>query len=343
MSIVPYLVANTIDSLPHGTRIEDPFEFKVTDVEREPSTKRSHIIQAEDSEGNDFRFEVWETHYSRYMGWREGVRYRVRESIVGGDPPVLSSTDDLEVEILDEETRGSIVVMSDTHIGFGNRPKNRRLPERRMEKIDCIETFEIAVEKILDIQPDSVIHAGDIFDDDVKESEVERFNRCIDRLEEAGIIFYYVRGNHGDLAGGRAVSGHNGCVHLRWKGKEVRNAVLYGVNEEHDTEQWLNGSSLQRKEMPHIGVFHNELEDEEIADSDLDLFIRGHYHDGKNPDSPTQRGEDTLCLYPGSTESISKNYSNWGDQEVSIWELKFSDDRIDWERHGLMGDLKELR
>jgi DNA repair exonuclease SbcCD nuclease subunit len=329
--------------MPYGKRIEEPFVFEVNEVERNPNTRQTHTITAEDTEGNEFRFEVWEKHFS-YQGWREGIQYRVQKSLVGEKRgrPVLSSTRDMKVERVEERKRDSIVVMSDTHLGFKNRG-NPPLSKSRMDKIDCVEAFEVAVEKALELKPDSVINAGDIFDDDVEDEDVERFGRCIDRLNDEGILFYYVGGNHNDSKGDRALSKKDGCIHLNWKGKDFRNAVLYGVDEKHGAKKWLDRSSLQSSDKPHIGVFHHEIEDEKIEGSRLDLVIQGHYHDGDKTENIATVGGDTLRLYPGSTESLSRNYSEWDGQNPSIWELEFGGDGIDWERHSLKEKLENKR
>jgi DNA repair exonuclease SbcCD nuclease subunit len=335
-------VEDSIDDLSSG-RIESSLIFEITEVERDPNTSQTHIIKAKDTEGNDFRFEVWDEHLS-YQGWREGEKYSVRESRVDEKwgRPVLGSTKDMEFERLDQGTQDSIVVMTDTHLGFRNR-EDPSLSEDRMDKVDCVEAFEVAVEKTLEISPDSVINAGDIFDDDVGEEDVERFGRCIDRLNDQGILFYYVGGNHNDSKGDRVLSKKDGCIDLNWKGKDVRNVVLYGVDEKHGAEKWLDGSPLRGIDKPHVGVFHHEIKDEKIKESDLDLVVQGHYHDGDKPENLATVGGDTLRLYPGSTESISVNYSSWEEQNPSIWELEFGGDDIDWTRHSLRERLEDRR
>lgn len=329
----------TIDSLPQGERIHEPFEFEIISVDKKKG-KMTHLIDAEDVEGNWFRFRVWDTHLV-YQGWREGVRYRVRESRLN-EPHgnlVLSSTDDLEVELVNEEPRESIVVMSDTHLGFRNR-ENPPLSNSHMEQIDCVEAFEVAIEEILDIRPDSVINAGDIFDHEhVEGRDIRRFEKCLDRLRNAGILFYYVSGNHNNPKSDRTISNHDNSIHLNWKGKEVRNAVLYGVDENHDPKEWLGGP-YQKRHLPQIGVFHHELTREEIEDSGLDVFIRGHFHKHEKSNSSINLGEEFLYLQPGSVDGISRTCSNRYEQDPSIWELQFGDGKVDCIKHPLSKGLK---
>lgn len=336
----------TIDTLPQDKRINRSFEFETISVDRKDG-KMTHHITAEDTEGNFFKFRVWDTHHA-YQGWREGVRYEIREFRLNkphGDP-VLSSTDDLAVKLSDEEQRGSIVVMSDTHLGFRNR-EDPPLSESHMEQIDCVQAFEVAIEKTLEINPDCVINAGDIFDHEHVEGRgVRRFKKGINKLRESGILFYYVGGNHKDSKGNKAISEHNNCIHLNWKGRETRNAVLYGVDESHEPRDWLGGS-LQKEHLPQVGVFHHELEKEAIEDSGLDVFVRGHYHKAGHkagePRKSADIAEEVLFLQPGSVDGISRSYSNRYEQKPSIWELRFCDDRVDCVRHQLTDRLREKR
>ncbi len=89
------------------------------------------------------------------------------------------------------------VHISDTHLGFGTY--NRIDPETgiNQREMDFYGAFEKTIDETLTIQPDFVVHSGDLFD------TVRPQNRAIDvalrqlvRLSDAGIETILISGNH---------------------------------------------------------------------------------------------------------------------------------------------------
>jgi len=90
-----------------------------------------------------------------------------------------------------------IVHLSDTHLGFSAYSKLDVGEGINQREADFYHAFEEAFDKVLELKPDIVIHAGDLFD------TVRPQNRAIDfalrqliRLSEAGIETILISGNH---------------------------------------------------------------------------------------------------------------------------------------------------
>jgi len=90
-----------------------------------------------------------------------------------------------------------LVHFSDTHLGYGAYSKLDVAEGINQREADFYRSFEEAVDKIIELRPDLVIHAGDLFDG------VRPQNRAIDfalrqliRLSEAGIETILISGNH---------------------------------------------------------------------------------------------------------------------------------------------------
>jgi len=90
-----------------------------------------------------------------------------------------------------------LVHFSDTHLGFSAYSKLDVAYGINQREADFYHSFEEAVDKIIEIKPDLVVHAGDLFDG------VRPQNRAIDfalrqliRLSEAGIETVLISGNH---------------------------------------------------------------------------------------------------------------------------------------------------
>ncbi len=90
-----------------------------------------------------------------------------------------------------------LVHISDTHLGFSAYSKLDVAEGINQREADFYHSFEEAIDKVIELRPDLVIHAGDLFDG------VRPQNRAIDfalrqliRLSEAGIETILISGNH---------------------------------------------------------------------------------------------------------------------------------------------------
>jgi DNA repair exonuclease SbcCD nuclease subunit len=90
-----------------------------------------------------------------------------------------------------------LVHLSDTHLGFGTYSKVDEAQGINLREADFYSAFQQAIDKTIELRPDAVVHAGDLFD------TVRPQNRAIDfalrqiiRLSEAGIETVMISGNH---------------------------------------------------------------------------------------------------------------------------------------------------
>jgi exonuclease SbcD len=90
-----------------------------------------------------------------------------------------------------------IVHVSDTHLGFGAYTKLDPSEGFNQREADIYDAFRQAVDKAIELKPDVLVHAGDLFD------TIRPQNRAIDfalrqllRLSEAGIPTVLISGNH---------------------------------------------------------------------------------------------------------------------------------------------------
>lgn len=90
-----------------------------------------------------------------------------------------------------------LVHFSDTHLGFSAYSKVNPDEGINQRELDIYQAFQQAVDKIISMKPDVVIHSGDLFD------SVRPQNRAIDialkqliRLSDAGIETVLISGNH---------------------------------------------------------------------------------------------------------------------------------------------------
>jgi exonuclease SbcD len=87
--------------------------------------------------------------------------------------------------------------LSDTHLGFSAFSRLDPVEGINQRESDFYDAFRQAVDRAIDLKPDVVVHAGDLFD------TVRPQNRAIDfalrqmiRLSEAGIETVLISGNH---------------------------------------------------------------------------------------------------------------------------------------------------
>lgn len=90
-----------------------------------------------------------------------------------------------------------LVHISDTHLGFSAYSRLDQTEGINQREADIYAAFRQAVDKVIELRPDVVVHAGDLFD------TVRPQNRAIDfalrqllRLSEAGIETVLISGNH---------------------------------------------------------------------------------------------------------------------------------------------------
>jgi len=130
-----------------------------------------------------------------------------------------------------------IVHVSDTHLGFGTYTKLDPAEGFNQREADIYDAFRQAVDKAIELKPDAVVHAGDLFD------TIRPQNRAIDfalrqllRLSEAGIPTVLISGNHS-------------TPRLRETGS------IFRIFEHLDGIHPVHGPGVQRVEVGDISIF----------------------------------------------------------------------------------------
>jgi exonuclease SbcD len=89
-----------------------------------------------------------------------------------------------------------IIHLADSHLGFSSYGRLDQHGQNRIEEM-VYSGFERTIEKIVQLKPDAVIHAGDVFHHvRPKIKPLVVFQRGLQRLTEAGIPIIVISGNH---------------------------------------------------------------------------------------------------------------------------------------------------
>jgi exonuclease SbcD len=221
-----------------------------------------------------------------------------------------------------------IVHVADTHIGFS---AYRKVSEEdgpfkglNQREVDTYRSFEAFVDRVLELQPEVVLHSGDLFD------TVRPSNRALSfaleqlvRLSEAGIPTIIIAGNHStprlrETGSAFRLFEHLDNIHPVYRGSYERiavgdltvHAVPHSEGEgfkeqlpriERCVETKYNAAML------HAGIvgfsefrmneFNEQLVDSCYLKDDIDYIALGHFH---------QRYEVARnAFYSGSTERFS--------------------------------------
>jgi len=291
-------------------------------------------LRVADADGEEFTLKVWHTHGIETW-WREGWRYVLtdgRGSRRRRDEVVLHSTSDFAVHRPPDTV--DILALGDTHIGREHRPRDDNPPQHTARQ------FLAAMGYAMRYDVDAVVHAGDLFDEAPRESDMAIADAGFGMLHRHGVPFYHVFGNHGvETAETYYDERANGPVsHLDTAGTRIADTVaLYGVDHAQPTElQAMEPGFEPISDVSHrLLVVHTELDpprpNSNVAVEDLcrgleslDFIVAGHLHD---PESGVYEGIPIQFL--GSTADISANQSAQGP---SAWLLRFAPEGIACER-----------
>lgn len=257
--------------------------------------------------------------------------------------------------------------LGDTHIG---RSWPSGIKEGRIRA--SIKSFEFAVDKAIEKEVDFLIHTGDFFAKVYPwHRAVKRVNEILDRLREADIPIYVIRGNHDgrfDYGGWRRgiateLLQRGGIVHLidpktDPKGKKGfrdynENIRIYGIGYYgHKTSNKIDKyiKELDKSKL-NILLLHNFLDGytttfpskpsipiDKIKDLGFDYVGVGHDH---QPRPPKELG-DSLFVCSGST--IKEDFKE-SEQEKLVYLVEIEDDEIKAEKIPVPQeiDLKRIR
>ncbi|MBD3168202.1 MAG: hypothetical protein GF307_01885 [candidate division Zixibacteria bacterium] len=217
-----------------------------------------------------------------------------------------------------------IVHLADSHLGASSGSA-RLTPEGwNQREEDFIRVFETAIEKTVEMEPDLVLHAGDMFHIPRPTNRIiARAARALMKLADAGIPTIVISGNH-DTPKQRSIGSVFQVMELVpdiefvYQGKYERidvddcavHAIPHCLSQE-DFERELDQARADKTADFNILLAHgvvssipefsmNEFSEQFIPDSkmvDFDYVALGHYH-GYTRVFPN-------CYYAGSSERLS--------------------------------------
>ncbi|MFC7238438.1 exonuclease SbcCD subunit D [Saliphagus sp. GCM10025317] len=334
----------TIENLSPGDRLSGPMVFTVTEVCWDPEVARRAEVALVDCRGNELRLVDYEG-AKISIDWKRNHRYRISRCAVqaggGGYALELSPSKRTEIDSIGpiERTAG-ILVIGDTHVGRTTHP-------RTGETIDPIGAFSAAVDYGIEQDVDAVVHVGDIFHDTataVQAKAVEQ--RVFDPLAEAGIPFYYVRGNHSAEPGDELLASRDSVQVSRidTSGISVKSTVrLFGID--HHPEGKLRWHTLEFpnavSEPVSILILHQTLEQlsgpgrksvdlyqiQRRFGSQFDSVVSGHHHDARS-----KKWRGVPVMYAGAAERMSKNVD---PVDRVAWLLTVRDEAIAFEQYDI--------
>ncbi|MCJ7443565.1 MAG: DNA repair exonuclease [Methanotrichaceae archaeon] len=219
-----------------------------------------------------------------------------------------------------------IIHMADSHLGFSSHNRVDKFGRNQFEEM-VYKGFEEAIDKIIHLGPDAVVHAGDIFHNvRPRIRTLYVFKRCLEKLSEAGIPIIIISGNHDAPKSSSSTSPFvifEGLrdVHIAHKAHyerfEVGDHLFHCIPFCLDPKDYLNEFGKIERSGQDVLVLHGLVEalkgkklrtigEHEIKDSmlksDFDYIALGHYH-GQVPISNN-------AWYSGSIE-----YFNFGESE----------------------------
>jgi exonuclease SbcD len=219
-----------------------------------------------------------------------------------------------------------IVHLADSHLGFSSYSRLDQHGQNRIEEM-VYSGFEQAVEKIIQIHPDAVVHAGDVFHHvRPKIKPLVIFQRGLQRLNGAGIPVIVISGNHdapksySQTSPFRLFDGLRGVYiaqRYQYERFEIGDYNFHCIPFCLEPQDYLDEfqkierkgrdvlvmhglvESLKNRKMRSVG--EHELKDS-LLKSEFDYIALGHFH-GQTPIAAN-------AWYSGSVE-----YFNFGEAE----------------------------
>jgi len=202
-----------------------------------------------------------------------------------------------------------VIHTGDTHIGYAQYHS----PVRRQ---DFRDAFAAVVDDAIESDVDAVVHAGDLFHDRRPElGDLMGTISVLRRLDDAGIPFLAVVGNHESARGGQWLDLFERLGLATRLGDDpvvVGNTAFYGldhvpVSRRDDLDYAFADHDAEHAALVAHGLFepfaHADWDTETVlaeSDIDFDAMLLGDNH---TPD--TAEVADTWVTYPGSTERAS--------------------------------------
>lgn len=214
--------------------------------------------------------------------------------------------------------------MADSHLGFSNYSRVDKYGRNLVEET-IYEGFNQAVDRIIELKPDAVVHAGDVFHHvRPRIRPLYAFKQGLEKLQDAGIPVVVISGNHDAPKSYSAISPF--YIYEGMKGVNIAHRYKYEcfdlgdrtvhcipfcldsgdylkefgkINRSGNDVLVMHGlvESLSNKKMRTVGE-HTLLDS--LLKSDFDYIALGHYH------GQAQISEN--AWYSGSIE-----YFNFGE------------------------------
>ncbi len=221
------------------------------------------------------------------------------------------------------------VHISDTHIGYSAYTALDPHTGRNQREVDIENAFRQAVDMILDIRPDFVIHSGDLFHTVRPSNRAVGFSmEEIARITDADIPFIVIAGNHSAPRMRETgsvfriitkVKGVRAAYREKYERTGVGDSMIHLLPHVHGGERFMEQAALMEPSKEHgcnIAVLHAGVEGLRAfkystgeANEDLinmaaigegfDYIAFGHYHEF------TELNE--RAYYSGATERLSFN------------------------------------
>ncbi|QSG16362.1 metallophosphoesterase family protein [Halapricum desulfuricans] len=313
-------------------------------MDRNSGKSRQAEVSLVDTAGTPLRLIDYEGAETQ-VDWKAGYQYQISrcKAQKGGGGYDLELAPSKRTRItplgpVEECTR--ILIVGDTHVGRTKHP-------RTGEKIDPIDAFSTAVAYGIERSVDAVVHVGDIFHDTATPVQALFVDQTVfDPLADAGIPFYYVRGNHQSTAGNELLEDRDGTLasNIDTSGVSVNSTLrLFGIN--HHPEGDLQYDNLEFPdtviESTSILVLHQtlaQLTDRGTKSVDLDQIIGqfsnrfdfilcGHHHDATRQDWC-----GVPVMYTGAVERMS---TNTDPTDRVAWLLTVADDSVSCEQYNI--------
>ncbi|WP_283403034.1 DNA double-strand break repair protein Mre11 [Halorubrum sp. DM2] len=234
-----------------------------------------------------------------------------------------------------------VIHTGDTHIGYSQYHS----PVRRQ---DFLDAFEAVVDDAVDDGVDAVVHAGDLFHD--RRPELRDLMGTISvlrRLDDAGIPFLAVVGNHESTRGGQWLDLFERLGLATRLGDEpvvVGDTAFYGldhvpVSRRDDLDYAFADHDAEYAALVAHGLFepfgYADWDTETVlteSDVAFDAMLLGDNH---TPD--TAEVADTWVTYPGSTERASASEREGRGYNLVTFDADAAggDDRVEIRRRAL--------
>ena len=239
-----------------------------------------------------------------------------------------------------------VIHTGDTHIGY----QQYHSPVRRQ---DFLDAFGAVVDDAVDGDVDAVVHAGDLFHDRRPElPDLMGTITVLRRLDDAGIPFLAVVGNHESTRGGQWLDLFERlglATRLNDEPVTVGDTAFYGldhvpVSRRDELEYAFEPHDADYAALVAHGLFepfaHADWDTETVlteSDVAFDAMLLGDNH---KPDRATVA--DTWVTYPGSTERASASEREGRGYNLVTFDeaAAAGDDRVEIRRRAL--DTREF-